>query len=200
MESSKRIEICGGIATGKTSLAKVLGTYVKQITVIHEDFSANPFLELFYTDPARFAFETEITFLLQHFNAIKTAGDQDSIFVCDYSFLLDQAYAKVTLNASQRKAFMTVYAEVMRVLFKPKLLVHLQCPVEVQMERIKKRGRITEKSIEPEYLSLLKESLRKCIDSVRGMVKVIEISSVESNFVSSNADKEYITKKVLSGL
>ena len=66
-----RIEICGGIASGKTTLANLLAR--SNIDPILEDFQTNLFWRAFYADPAGTAFETEITFLLQHYHQIKTA-------------------------------------------------------------------------------------------------------------------------------
>ena len=65
-----RIEICGGIASGKTSLAKLLEEHTIG-TVIYEDFKVNPFWEAFYNNPGEYIFETELTFTLQHYHEIK---------------------------------------------------------------------------------------------------------------------------------
>ncbi len=96
--SSSRIEVCGGIASGKTTLANLL--HKLDIPSTLENFAANPFMQQFYADPIKTAFETEITFLLQHYHQTKIAANLNKRFVCDFSFLLDLAYARVTLNSS----------------------------------------------------------------------------------------------------
>ena len=93
-----RIEICGGIASGKTTLCHLLtkrGLYSK-----FEDFKKNPFWALFYQNPNLHAFETEVTFLLQHYSQIKTSIPALSMVAFDYSLLQDQAYARVNLARS----------------------------------------------------------------------------------------------------
>src|SRR3954447_11075813 len=97
--TSTRVEICGGIASGKTTLANLLGSSERM--VVREDFSSNPFWRAFYDDPNNTAFETEITFLLQHYHQIKVATNLEKSFACDFSLLLDYAYAHVTLNGSR---------------------------------------------------------------------------------------------------
>lgn len=65
-----RIEICGGIASGKTTLAKLLEENGIG-KAIYENFEKNPFWEAFYKNPSKYAFETEIAFTLQHYHEIK---------------------------------------------------------------------------------------------------------------------------------
>lgn len=98
-----RIEICGGIAAGKTTLAQLLSQL--GIVGVLEDFQSNPFWKPFYADPAGTAFETEISFLLQHYHEIKAAAKRGATFVCDFSLLLDLAYAHVTLSGGKQSAF-----------------------------------------------------------------------------------------------
>ena len=89
-----------------------------------EDFQANPFWKPFYADPAGTAFETEITFLLQHYHEIKVATKQGKPFVCDFSPLLDLAYSYVTLDKEKQSAFAAVHTEVHKEILSPGLLIH----------------------------------------------------------------------------
>ena len=73
------------MACGETTLVGLFENE-KAITLF-EDFKANPFWEQFYVDPERFAFETEITFLLQHYSQIKAASGSKEAIVCDFSLL-----------------------------------------------------------------------------------------------------------------
>ena len=94
----KRIEICGNIASGKTTLAR--GLSKKGFLAIEENFEKHPFLADFYINQTYFAFETELLFALQHYHDIKKAPT-DRDLVCDYSLYLDRAYADVTLNKNK---------------------------------------------------------------------------------------------------
>src|SRR5207302_1694437 len=80
-----RIEICGGIASGKTTFASL---FEQQAKIIYEDFQAVPFWQDFYAAPAEHAFETELSFLLQHYHQVKRAQSKgQSLVVCDFSFV-----------------------------------------------------------------------------------------------------------------
>src|SRR5688572_28364169 len=120
-----RLEICGGIASGKTTLARLLSDC--GIHPIYERFSANPFFKDFYRDPVTNAFETETSFLLQHFHEIRKASVAKKQFCCDFSLTLDTAYADVTLQSSQKKVFMSVAREIRKIIGLPRLLIHLNC-------------------------------------------------------------------------
>ena len=124
-QQSKIIEICGGIASGKTTFANLLQK--NNYSTIYESFTTNPFWEAFYSDSGSYIFETEITFTLQHYHQIKTQVGSEKILVCDYSFLLDLAYAEIGLTGSQLAAFKTVYTEIKKELPPASLIIHLQC-------------------------------------------------------------------------
>src|SRR5271157_6204123 len=139
MDKKVRIEVCGGIASGKTTFAGLLKRLA--FTPIFEKFQANPFLEAFYQDAAKYAFETEISFLLQHYHQIKKESGQDIISACDFSMILDIAFARMGLNGTKLQAFSLVYDEVKRDLGYPPLLVHLKCDAQTELRRIRDRAR-----------------------------------------------------------
>lgn len=80
-----RIEICGNIASGKTTFATLSQAY--GYNAILEDFKKIPYLEDFYFSPSEFAFETEISFTLQHYYQIKKASS--NTFITDFSLIND---------------------------------------------------------------------------------------------------------------
>jgi len=155
------IQVCGGIASGKTTLAQLL-TRLEFVPVL-EDFQNNPFWQAFYVDPTANAFETEVSFLLQHYHDVKASIKTGRSFVCDFSLYLDLAYAHVTLPESKRHAFLSVYQEVKRELPPPTLLIHLQCGPETELERIRRRGRNVERSITIGYLQQINSQLENIV-------------------------------------
>jgi deoxyadenosine/deoxycytidine kinase len=194
----KYIEICGGIASGKTSFATLLKD--TGIDTIFENFEINPFWQAFYSDPTQYAFETELTFLLQHYHQIKIANSKQENFVCDFSPILDLAYANVTLNNSQRKVFLSVYKQIKRELSNPSLLIYLRCDPSIELKRIHQRGRSTEKSISLEFLSKLDRSLEKCVSEVADRFKIISIDSDKQDFVNDDFVKQDLIDKLQKAL
>ena len=193
-----RIEICGGIASGKTTFATRLRH--AGIDAVLENFQANPFWEAFYRDPARHAFETEITFLLQHYHQVKAGAATDKVFVCDFSLLLDLAYATVTLRNSKRKTFLAVYKEVTRDLEVPNLLVHLRCGAATELDRIRRRGRATEESITLRYLDELNNAVERQVAKARKQTEVILIDSEHQNFATEKTIQRELVNLILQHL
>ena len=145
-----RIEICGGIASGKTTLASVLER--EGFVAIYEKFDANPFLNEFYVNKTiNSSFETEITFVLLHYNWIKTLLSEKKV-VCDYAMLQDLSYGKNNLSFEEIAIFESLYNHLMTQICSPILTIYLKCNVDCLLERIKQRGRIFEQGIDRAYL------------------------------------------------
>lgn len=188
------INICGGIASGKTTFASILAKI--GIDPIYESFQSNPFWEAFYSDPQKYTFETEISFMLQHYHQIKKQCADNKIMVCDYSFLLDMAYAEMGLQGSQLEAFKVVYEEIKKELPPPALIIHLQCDPDTELTRISNRGRSVEKSITTDFLRSLNVAIETQIDKARPHSKIISIDSARSNFVDDEAAKAKLVQLV----
>lgn len=178
-----RIEICGGIASGKTTLASLIENL--SIEAIFENFQINPFWQVFYQNPQKYAFETEITFLLQHYHQIKSKYPLSSNIVCDYSLILDLAYAKITLKKSQLLTFLSVFQEVKQELGFPSLLIYLQCSADAELERIRQRGRAIEQTINISFLAQLNQSIQECIQEISHETKIFIIDSEHQDFANN---------------
>ena len=192
------IEICGGIASGKTTFATLLKEV--GIDVVFENFEINPFWKAFYSDPTRYAFETELTFLLQHYHQIKVANYKKENFVCDFSLILDLAYANITLNNLQREAFLSIYQHIKLELPPSSLLIYLRCDPSIELERIKVRGRSTEQSIDITFLGKLNQSLEKCVSEIATSINVIVIDSSKQDFINDEMVKQNLVGKVQNTL
>lgn len=182
-----RVEICGGIAAGKTTLARLLAG--SGVPAGFEDFRRNPFWEAFYLDPTGTAFETELTFCLQHYHQIKDLGRKRELFVCDYSLLLDLAYARLTLSARRLPLFECVFDEVWHEIGAPRVVVHLRCDASTELERVRKRGRKVEVQITGQYLEELNITLDSVVQHYASELRIIEIDSAAMNFVDSPTAK-----------
>lgn len=189
-----RIEICGGIASGKTTLATLLPTL--DIQAVREDFRGNPFWRAFYADPVSYAFETEVSFLLQHYHDIKNAARFGKLFACDFSLFLDLSYAQVTLSAARRRAFLAVYREVARELLAPALLIHLRCDPSLQLKRIRRRGRKVEKSIDIGYLKRINAQLERVLARQELNSRILTVDSGVLDFAHAPEAQKFVTDQV----
>ena len=78
-----------------------------QCKLILEEFEENPFLAEFYKDPERYAFQTQLFFLLSRYKQ-QLDFQQIDIFtksiVSDYMFMKDRIFA--SLNLSDKDIYM----------------------------------------------------------------------------------------------
>lgn len=157
LEKLKFIAVEGVIGAGKTTLADMLAKTIGA-SVIFEEFEENPFLEEFYKEPQRYAFQTQIFFLSSRFQQMRELRQSDLFrqhIVCDYLFEKDRIFA--TLNLSDKE--MKLYDGIARLMEKeipaPDLVIYLQASTEHLMNNIHKRGRSYEKNMEYDYIDAL---------------------------------------------
>ena len=182
-----RIEICGGIASGKTTLAnsmKELG-----FDVANEKLGSTSFLDEFYSNPELFTFETEISFLLQHSVEIKKHL-KSHLIACDFSFEQDYAYAVNNMNLSELQTFKNVFNEVKRQLSEPDLIIRLECSIETKHERIRLRGRENEQMIKGDYLEAMDALIIKRISDIN--TPSIYINTEEYDFRKTDVTKNIL--------
>jgi deoxyadenosine/deoxycytidine kinase len=179
----KRIEVCGGIASGKTTFASLFD--LNNVKPIYENFKSSPFWEAFYCNPGRYIFETEITFILLHYHHVKTTlENNDKPLICDFSFLLDLAYAKMGLTDTKLHIFQSIYFEIIQELNKPDLLIHLKCDPQTELKRIKDRSRNVESNIDLKFLTSLNQSIISEINQLSNTIPVLEIDSFQNDFAN----------------
>ena len=154
MKKSYYIIIEGTIGVGKTSLANILAKKI-DAKIVLEEFEDNPFLQDFYKDPKRYAFQTQLFFLLSRYRQ-QVEFQQTDIFsksiVSDYMFMKDRIFAALNLDDKE----MLLYDKVATILEKnivvPDLIIFLQSDTERLMQNIKKRGRNYEMNMDWQYI------------------------------------------------
>lgn len=157
------IAIEGMIGVGKTVLATKLSEKL-QARLVLEEVEENPFLANFYQDMRTYALSTQLFFLLSRHRQQQQLSQQTLFqekIVSDYSFLKDRVFAYVNLSEHELKLYEKIYEFLEKDVTKPDLVVYLQAPVEILIERIKKRGRSFEQDINPEYLKVLSDAYNR---------------------------------------
>ncbi len=153
------VAIEGAIGVGKTSLAKLLSKHLSARLVL-ETFQDNPFLSDFYDDPERFAFQTQLWFLLQRYQQQQELRQVDmfhNLVVSDYMFVKDRLFASLNLNEKEMTLYDSVANMMERNVINPDLVIYLQADTETLMKNISKRGRDYEKNMSWDYIDALNQ-------------------------------------------
>jgi deoxyadenosine/deoxycytidine kinase len=161
-DEPRYIVIEGPIGVGKTSLARALVAELQGRAVL-EQVEDNPFLRKFYQDPAKYAFSTQIFFLLSRYRQQQELSQLDlfrQVTVADYLFARDAIFAQVTLGPEELQLYQQMYRMLDAGLPRPDLVVYLEARPEVLLERIRKRGRDYEKGLSAAYIERVAEAFR----------------------------------------
>jgi deoxyadenosine/deoxycytidine kinase len=193
----KYIAIEGVIGAGKTSLARKLKERLNA-ELVFEQFDANPFLEKFYADRRRYAFQTQMFFLINRFTQQQQLN-QENLFtdyiVCDYIFEKDKIFAYLNLSGEELKLYETIFPLLSRNLRKPDLLVFLQSSVERLMFNIKKRNRKIERNLTLNYIEELSEAYTHYFFRYNTTPLLI-VNSTDIDFVNSDNDFDELFKQI----
>lgn len=154
------IVVEGVIGVGKTSLCRLLADRIGGRLNL-EEVEENPFLSDFYSDPARYAFQAQIFFLLSRFRQQQELFQGElfqSRIVSDYHFSKDRIFANITLSDEELILYNHVANALAPRVPRPELVILLQASLETLLDRISRRARPMEKDIEPGYLESLSEA------------------------------------------
>ena len=159
MKIPYHIAVEGTIGVGKTSLAKILGERL-EAKLILEEFEENPFLVDFYKDAERFAFQTQLFFLLSRYRQQQELQQTDlftKALISDYMFVKDRLFAALNLNDKEMGLYNSIAQILEKNVSSPDMVIFLQSDTDRLMLNIKKRGREYEKSIDWKYIDALNQ-------------------------------------------
>jgi deoxyguanosine kinase len=154
------IVVEGPIGVGKTSLARKLATSLGAETVL-EQAAENPFLERFYRNPRVGALPAQLYFLFQRAQQLAALKQHDlfaPVRVADYLLAKDRLFARITLDEDEFRLYEQVHEKLAIEAPKPDLVVYLQAPANVLLERIARRGIAYEHLIDAAYLERLNDA------------------------------------------
>lgn len=185
------IVVEGPIGVGKTSLSNLLAERLRARRVL-ERFEENPFLSSFYEDRQKYAFQTQIFFLLSRFRQQQELFQQDlfsAVTVSDYLFDKDRIFACLTLDTHELSLYDRVFEALGPRVTKPDLVIYLQARLDVLLHRIKKRGREFERKFDAGYLEELVHAYNDFFAHY-SETPLLVVNTSDIDFVNNEVDRE----------
>ncbi len=197
------IAIEGVIGVGKTTLARLLQSAF-EAEILLEVFEENPFLSDFYGDRARYAFQTQIFFLLSRYHQqrrglpqILAAGKN---LLSDYTFAKDALFARINLQGDELEMYHRVHEALAEKIPLPDLLVYLRADTEVLMQRIALRDRSYERNMERGYIDELNHAYDEFFAKPYERTPVLTIDTNLINIVQNPDDLKELENRIRQAL
>jgi deoxyguanosine kinase len=193
------IVVEGPIGVGKTTLTRALAKKYGARTVF-EIVEENPFLANFYQDRNKFAFQTQLFFLLSRFKQQQDLFQQDlfsQVTVSDYLFAKDRIFASITLDPNELTLYERIYEMLGPRVMKPDLVIYLQARMDVLLARIKKRGREFERKFDADYLAELSRTYSDFFHRYDD-TPLLVINTSDLDFVENEADFNELIRAINS--
>jgi len=193
------IVVEGPIGVGKSSLTNILSERFAARKVM-EVVEENPFLSDFYSDRAKFAFQTQMFFLLSRFKQQQKLFQQDlfaAVTVSDYLFAKDRIFAHLTLDPNELSLYERIFEELGPRVTKPDLVIYMQARLEVLLHRIKKRGREFERKFDQTYLEDLCKAYNEFFFHYQD-TPLLVVNTSDIDFVNNPEDLENLINVVKS--
>lgn len=189
----------GVIGVGKTTLARLLQPGFNAELVL-EVFEENPFLSNFYSDRARYAFQTQIFFLLSRYhqqrrNITDRLSTINSI-ISDYTFEKDALFARINLQGDELDMYYSVQEALAEKVTPPNLVVYLRASTNTLMRRIAQRDRPYERSMERDYIDLLNRAYDEFYLSSSHTSPVLIVDTNDLDFVNRPEDLALIEQRI----
>jgi deoxyguanosine kinase len=197
------IAIEGVIGVGKTTLARLLQPSFNA-EILLEVFEENPFLSDFYSDRARYAFQTQIFFLLSRYHQQRRTVNEllatGKNLIADYTFAKDALFARINLKGDELDMYYKVHEALAEKIQKPDLLVYLQASTDTLMQRIALRDRPYERQMERSYIHELNLAYEEFFSKPFDHTPVLTIDTNHLNIVQNPEHLKLIENRIRQSL
>jgi len=202
------VAIEGVIGVGKTTLARLLQPMF-QAALVLEVFEENPFLSDFYSDRQRYAFQTQIFFLLSRYyqqrRSVPELLKQGEPLISDYTFAKDVLFARINLVGDELEMYYRVHDALAEKIPLPDLIVYLRADTDVLMQRIASRDRPYERNMELDYINQLNHAydtffIENQARYVAGNVTVLVMDTNELDYIRRPEDLKWVENRIRQGL
>lgn len=197
------VAIEGVIGVGKTTLARLLQPFF-EAEIILEVFEENPFLSDFYSDRERYAFQTQIFFLLSRYHQQRRTiheivGTGKNLFA-DYTFAKDALFASINLKGDELEMYYKVHEALAEKIKKPDLLVYLQADTDTLMQRIALRDRPYERQMERSYIDELNHAYEDFFSKPFDHTPVLTIDTNDLNVIQNPEHLKDVENRIRQSL
>jgi deoxyguanosine kinase len=193
------LAIEGVIGVGKTTLARLLQPSYNA-NVLLEVFEENPFLSNFYTDRARYAFQTQIFFLLSR-NQQQNKNVPELLLVgqpliSDYTFDKDSLFARINLAGDELEMYYRVHAALAEKILQPDLVMYLRASTDTLMQRITLRDRPYERTMDRDYIESLNMAYESFFFNSDSARNVLVIDTNVLDFIHNPEDLQWVDNRI----
>lgn len=189
----------GVIGVGKTTLVRLLQPAF-QANILLEVFEENPFLSNFYGDRERYAFQTQIFFLLSRYHqqnkGIPAAMAGGANLISDYTFDKDTLFARINLKGDELEMYYRVHEALAEKIRQPDLIVYLRADSELLLQRIAMRDRPYERNMDPGYIEQVNQSYDDFFLNRDHRIPVLVIETTHLDYVRYPEDLRWIENRI----
>lgn len=197
------VAIEGVIGVGKTTLARLLQPGF-QAALLLEVFEENPFLSDFYADRQRYAFQTQIFFLLsRYYQQRRAVGEllaEKENLLSDYTFEKDALFARINLGGDELEMYYRVHEALAEKIVKPNLILYLRASTDTLMHRITLRDRPYERNMEREYIQELNVAYETFFGAHHQGTQVLAIDTDELDYVKDPQALKFVENRLRQAL
>ena len=200
MGIKKFITVAGNIGAGKSTLVKLLSERLDW-QPFYEPVANNPYLADFYKDMNSWSFHSQVFFLThrlcvyQELSVWPTSVILDRSLYEDAEIFAGNLFAQGYMNQRDYKTYQQLYSILLNFLPTPDLVVYLRCSVSTLMDRIHKRGRDFERSMDSSYLETLNQAYEKWIAEFT-LCPILTVPADDLNLVANPQHMDLIVRKV----
>ena len=197
ISNKKYIAVEGAIGVGKTTLVKRISNSIKCDTVF-EDYADNPFLKTFYDSNSHNSFSTQLYFLLKRLEQSKLFKNNTNLIVSDFYFGKDDLFAKLNLNEIEYSMYTEIREKLNFNPPTPDLIIYLQAPTDILIDRIKKRNLSFETNMKKKYIESVNNIYMKYFHEYK-LSPLLIINTSNVNIYSEN-DFQILIKEISSDI
>ena len=185
----------GPIGVGKSRVVCALQERLDAKTILDAE---NPFLPSFYQNMEKYAFQSQVFFLLSRFQQQQEIAQRDlfsSNILCDYIFQKDRLFASLTLEPAEFALYEKIYALLKGTVATPDVVVYLQADVDLLQERIAKRNNDLALLLSRNYLENVVKAYQTFFFHY-SLAPVVVCNTGKSNFETDEANIDLLLSTI----